>query len=202
MRFAAAGAGDRDEGVGAETHEPDGLSRDVDRFAPWVIGGLSFAVVAAIAAVLGNRSPAEVHAGGPSVLASLNASLNATSASLLLAGWTAIRRRRIAVHRACMLAAFAASSLFLVGYLLHHATVGSVPFPHQASWLRGLYFAILVPHVLLSAVVLPLALTTLYLAWRGRFAQHARLARWTLPIWLFVSVSGVAVYALLYHLPA
>lgn len=174
----------------------------LDRLAPWVIGGLSIGVVGAVAAALRFPVGGGVHEGGPSFLASLNACLNATSATLLTTGWLAIRRRRIAVHRACMVAAFVASSLFLVFYLVHHATVGSVPFRPEASWLRTLYFAILIPHVVLSAVVLPLALTTLYLALRGRFAAHRRVARWALPLWLFVSVSGVVVYGMLYHLPA
>ena len=97
-----------------------------------------------------------------------------------------------------MIAAFAASSLFLITYLIHHARVGSVPF-HGAAWLRPVYFGLLVPHIVLAAFVVPLALMTIRRAWCGRFHRHRRLARVTLPIWLYVSVSGVLVYFLLYH---
>jgi len=138
------------------------------------------------------------HADGSSWLPEINASLNGTAAVLLSTGYVFIRRRRVAAHRACMIAAFAASSLFLIIYLIHHARVGSVAF-HGAAWLRPVYFGLLVPHIVLAAVVVPLALTTIYLAWSGRFDRHRRLARVTLPIWLYVSVSGVLVYVLLYH---
>ena len=97
-----------------------------------------------------------------------------------------------------MIAAFAASSLFLITYLIHHARVGSVPF-HGPAWLRPVYLGLLVPHIVLAALVVPLALTTIHRAWCGRFDRHRRLARVTLPIWLYVSVSCVLVYVLLYH---
>jgi len=97
-----------------------------------------------------------------------------------------------------MIAAFAAASLFLITYLIHHAHVGSVPF-HGAACLRPVYFGLLVPHIVLATLVVPLALTTIHCAWRGRFDRHRRLARVTLPIWLYVSVSGVLVYVLLYR---
>lgn len=132
-------------------------------------------------------------------LPSVNALLNATSAVLLLLGYAAIRRRDVHAHRRWMLTAFAASVLFLVSYLRYHAAVGSVAFRHT-GWLRGLYFGILVPHVLLAAVIVPLALWTLSHAWRGRYHRHARLAKITLPLWLYVSVTGVIVYVMLYHL--
>jgi putative membrane protein len=132
-------------------------------------------------------------------LPALNATLNACAAVLLAIGWAAIRRGRIARHRACMLAAFATSVLFLVSYVVYHANAGSRPFPGRGA-ARVVYFAILVPHVVLAAAVLPLAIGTLVRALRGRFAAHAALARWTLPIWLYVSITGVAVYVMLYHL--
>lgn len=164
---------------------------------PWgAIALVTTAVLAAIAVTTRGGHASGVRPGG---LATMNALANATAASLLIAGWTAIRRRLVAVHRACMLGALGASTVFLVGYLLHHARVGSVAFAGP-DWLRPVYFAILVPHILLSAVVLPLALATVWLAWRGRFARHRRLARWTLPLWLYVSVSGVLVYWMLYRL--
>ena len=156
-------------------------------------------VIGAVALVLFR---AHTPAGGPptqSILPTVNAALNGTSAVLLMIGFACIRRRKIAAHQVCMTTAFVVSSLFLVTYLLHHAQVGSVPFVGPA-WLKIIYLAVLIPHVVLSAVVVPLALTTLTYAWRSRFDRHKRIARWTFPIWLFVSVSGVVVYWMLYHL--
>jgi putative membrane protein len=167
-----------------------------ERFAAWVIGALTAIVIGAIAIVI--YVPHGGHADGSSWLPAINAALNGTAAVLLSVGYVLIRRRRVAAHRACMMAAFAASSLFLITYLIHHARVGSVAF-HGAAWLRPVYFGLLVPHIVLAALVVPLALTTIYLAWSGRFDRHRRLARVTLPIWLYVSVSGVLVYVLLYH---
>ena len=162
-----------------------------ERLAAWVIGALTVIVIGAVAVVI--YGPHGEHAGGSSWLPEINAALNATATVLLGTGYVFIRRRRIAAHRACMIAAFVASSLFLITYLIHHAQVGSVPF-HGPAWLRPVYFGILVPHIVLAAVVVPLALTTIDRAWRGRFDRHRRLARVTLPIWLYVSVTGVVVY--------
>ena len=135
----------------------------------------------------------------PPFFPTLNAALNLTSAILLVTGYLFIRRRRVAAHKACMLAALAVSACFLASYVYYHYHHGSTPFPGR-GWVRGLYFAILVPHVLLAAAILPLALLTVYRAWREQFPRHVRLARWTLPIWLFVSVTGVVIYWMLYHL--
>ncbi|MBI3770186.1 MAG: DUF420 domain-containing protein [Deltaproteobacteria bacterium] len=132
-------------------------------------------------------------------LPSLNAFLNTTSAVLLVLGYAAIRRRDVHAHRRCMLAAFAASMLFLLSYVRYHVAVGSVPFGHP-GWLRTVYFVILVPHVMLAAAIVPLALWTLNHAWRGRYHRHARIAKITLPLWLYVSVTGVIVYLMLYCL--
>ena len=132
-------------------------------------------------------------------LPAVNASLNAISTVFLATGWMLIRRRRIEAHRACMLAAFTASALFLTSYVIYHANVGSVPFRGVGA-MRILYFAILIPHVILAASVLPLALITLSRALSRRFDKHRQIARWTLPIWLFVSVTGVVVYVMLYQL--
>jgi uncharacterized membrane protein YozB (DUF420 family) len=131
-------------------------------------------------------------------LPAVNATLNALSGVLLLAGYVLIRRRRIEQHRKVMLAAFASSSLFLVCYLVYHAQVGSVRFTRQ-GFVRPLYYTILVTHVTLAASVVPLALITLTRGLKGRFAQHRRIARWTFPIWMYVSVTGVLVYVLLYQ---
>ena len=131
-------------------------------------------------------------------LPALNAGLNATSAVFLTLGYRQIRNKNIAAHRACMLTAFAVSTLFLVSYLIYHSRAGSTPFLHQ-GWIRPVYFTILISHITLAAVILPLAVVTLHRALRERFDKHRRIARWTLPLWLYVSVTGVVVYALLYH---
>ncbi len=134
-----------------------------------------------------------------SALPTLNAALNGASACLLSLGFLCIRRKRVAAHRACMLSAFATSTIFLVSYLTYHYHVGSVPFRGQ-GWVRPAYFAILISHTVLAVATVPLALITLVRALRGRFDRHARIARWTLPVWLYVSVTGVLVYWMLYHL--
>jgi uncharacterized membrane protein YozB (DUF420 family) len=131
-------------------------------------------------------------------LPAVNASLNALSGILLACGYTLIRQRRIELHRRFMIAAFAASSLFLVCYVIYHAQVGSVPFPRQ-GFVRLLYFVILITHVVLAATVPPLAIITLTRGLKGRYPQHRRIARWTFPIWMYVSVTGVLVYVLLYQ---
>jgi len=131
-------------------------------------------------------------------LPAVNATLNALSGVLLLAGYLLIRARRIEPHRRCMLAACATSSLFLVCYLVYHYEVGSVPFTRQGI-VRPIYFSILITHVILAAAVLPLALVTLSRGLQARYAKHRAIARWTLPIWLYVSVTGVLVYVLLYQ---
>jgi uncharacterized membrane protein YozB (DUF420 family) len=133
------------------------------------------------------------------VLPAFNAVMNATSAILACSGYLLIRRGRTAAHHACMIAALAASTLFLGGYLLHHARVGSVPFRGTGA-VRGLYFAILGSHTILAAAIVPLVAITLTRALRGRFETHARIARWTLPIWLYVSVTGVIIYLMLYRM--
>ncbi len=131
-------------------------------------------------------------------LPALNAALNAVSAILLTLGYGMIRRRRIELHRRFMIAAFATSSLFLASYLVYHAQVGSVRFT-RTGLVRPIYFTILITHVTLAAVVLPFALVTLSRGLAGRYARHRAIARWTLPLWLYVSVTGVLVYVLLYQ---
>jgi len=131
-------------------------------------------------------------------LPAVNATLNALSGVLLLIGYALIRTRRIELHRRCMLAAFATSAVFLVCYIVYHAQVGSVRFTRQ-GFVRPVYFTILVTHVILAAAVVPLAVVTLSRGLQARFPQHVRIARWTFPIWLYVSVTGVLVYVLLYQ---
>ncbi len=132
-------------------------------------------------------------------LPSINAALNATAALLLIWGYMLIRRKRIHAHRKVMLAAFATSSLFLICYIVYHAQVGSVHFPKTGA-IRTVYFTILITHTMLAATVPILAIITLRRGLTGRIDKHRKIARWTLPIWLYVSVTGVVVYLMLYHL--
>jgi putative membrane protein len=132
-------------------------------------------------------------------LPALNATLNGTAAALLTAGYVSIRRGQVARHRACMLAAFAASILFLVSYLVYHAQAGAKLFPGTGA-VRAVYLGILVTHTVLAALVPPMAIVTLWRALKERFDRHARLARWTLPVWLYVSVTGVVIYVMLYRI--
>jgi putative membrane protein len=131
-------------------------------------------------------------------LPAVNATLNAISGVLLLIAYMLIRARRIEQHRRVMIAAFVSSSLFLVSYVVYHAQVGSVPFTRH-GFVRPLYFTILITHVALAAAVVPLAIVTLSRGLKARYAQHRRIARWTFPIWMYVSVTGVIVYILLYQ---
>jgi putative membrane protein len=131
-------------------------------------------------------------------LPAVNATLNGISAILLLIGYLLIRARRIEQHRRVMLAAFTTSSLFLICYIVYHAQVGSVRFTRQ-GFVRPLYYSILVTHVFLAAATLPLAIITLSRGLKARYARHRAIARWTFPIWLYVSVTGVLVYVLLYQ---
>jgi uncharacterized membrane protein YozB (DUF420 family) len=130
-------------------------------------------------------------------LPAVNATLNGISAVLLAIGYVLIRRRRIQQHRRVMLAAFTVSCLFLVCYVIYHYNAGSKPFPGQGP-VRTVYFFILITHIVLAALVPPMAIVTLVRGLRERFDSHARLARWTLPIWLYVSVTGVVIYVMLY----
>jgi putative membrane protein len=165
----------------------------------WVVTGLTLFVFAAVAVVL-YAMPGRTAPGAPGPLATVNAVLNGAATLFLLAGFYFIKRRAFPAHRACMIAAFSISSLFLVTYLLHHASVGTVKFQGTGP-VRTLYFSLLIPHIVLAGPVVPLALYTLYRGATQRFAAHRKIARITLPVWLFVSASGVIVYFMLYHLP-
>ena len=133
-----------------------------------------------------------------SQLPTVNAALNSLSAVFLFAGFLFIKSRNRSAHRVCMLAACASSKLFLISYLVYHFQVGSVPFKGVGA-VRVVYFVILISHTILAVTVVPLALITLIRALRERFDAHRRIARWTFPIWLYVSVTGVVVYAMLYR---
>jgi uncharacterized membrane protein YozB (DUF420 family) len=133
-------------------------------------------------------------------LAAVNATLNGTCALLLVAGRVAIGRRRVATHRALMVSAFVVSSLFLTSYLTRVWLTGTHADPHR-GWVHVAYFALLGTHMVLAMAVVPLVITVLAFAWRQRFEKHRKLARWTFPIWLYVSVTGVMVYLVLYRVP-
>jgi uncharacterized membrane protein YozB (DUF420 family) len=133
------------------------------------------------------------------IFPALNAALNGVSAALLVTGRWLISRRRIAAHRAVMLSALTSSALFLISYLYYHAHVGSVHFRGQ-GWSRPVYFTILTSHTILAAAIVPLVIITLSRALRERFDRHRAIARWTFPLWLYVSVTGVIIYFMLYHL--
>ena len=130
--------------------------------------------------------------------AALNATLNGTSAVLLTCGYVAIRARKIAVHKAFMIAAFLTSTMFLISYLAYHYRVGHVAFQGQ-GWIRPVYFTLLLTHTVLAAVIVPMIIITLRRAWLERFDKHRIIARWTLPLWLYVSVTGVIVYLMVYQ---
>jgi uncharacterized membrane protein YozB (DUF420 family) len=134
-----------------------------------------------------------------SFLATVNAILNAISALWLLLGYVNIKRGREATHKRFMLSALVTSALFLTSYLVYHYAVGSVPYPHH-DWTRPLYFAILIPHVLLAALMTPFIVVAVRHAFKGQFQKHRRIVRWLWPVWMFVSISGIAVYLMLYHL--
>jgi putative membrane protein len=132
-------------------------------------------------------------------LPALNAILNATAAVFLSAGYMQIRRGRIEVHKRFMLAALTTSALFLISYVVYHANTGSRPFPGDGG-VRLVYFTILITHVVLAAVILPLALITVSRGLRAQYDRHVRIARWTLPLWIYVSVTGVVIYLMLYQM--
>ena len=132
-------------------------------------------------------------------LPAVNATLNATAAVLLSIGWILIKRGRWTAHRAVMIAAFCTSVLFLISYVVYHAQVGSVPFTRTGA-IRTVYFTILLTHIILAIVIVPMALVTLSRGLSKKFDRHRAIARWTLPLWMYVSVTGVLVYYMLYHL--
>jgi putative membrane protein len=132
-------------------------------------------------------------------LPALNATLNAVSAIFLTAGYVLIRRGRDAMHKKCMLSALVASAAFLTSYVIYHANTGSRPFPGHGP-IRTIYFGILITHVTLAATILPLALVTAARGLRAQYGRHVKVARWTLPIWFYVSVTGVVIYVMLYRL--
>ncbi|HUS18608.1 MAG TPA: DUF420 domain-containing protein [Terriglobales bacterium] len=138
----------------------------------------------------------------PSIFPAINASLNATSAVLIVIGRVLIGKKRVAAHRRVMIGAVCTSALFLCSYLYYHLVVagGAVTRFQGEGWIRTLYFAVLLSHTVLAVLIVPMVLVTLARGLRGNFDKHRRIARWTFPVWLYVSVTGVVVYFMLYHL--
>ena len=132
-------------------------------------------------------------------LPALNAALNLSAAILIGIGFYFIKQKNIRAHKLCMISALAVSTLFLTSYLIYHYNVGSVRFTGR-GWIRGVYLTILLTHTVLAAVAAPMVLSTSFFALKGRFASHIRIARWTFPVWMYVSITGVVVYLMLYHL--
>lgn len=171
-----------------------------ERYAVWVIGAVSLLVILVVALLMFAPKGGFIRPNRFNLdwLPHLNATLNGTSACLLLAAYMFIRRRKIKYHRFCILSAFGFSTLFLVSYVVYHLSAGHTTF-NGPDWLRPLYYSLLSSHILLAILVLPLALTTLYRAQQRTFTRHRRTARWAFPLWLYVSLSGVAIYFILYH---
>jgi len=170
-----------------------------DRLVLPVIGLVSTLVVLSVGFLLLGRQTEIQRGYDVSALPTLNAFLNGTSAVLLTVGYIFIRLKKVTAHKTCMVTAFGVSSLFLISYLIYHYHAGSVPF-EGTGFMRPVYFTLLVSHIVLAACIVPLALITIYRAWTEQFEKHMRIARWTLPLWLYVSVTGVIVYWMLYHL--
>jgi putative membrane protein len=132
-------------------------------------------------------------------LPTFNAILNLTAAILIAAGFYFIKQKNVHAHKLCMVSALAVSAAFLTSYLIYHYNVGSVRFAKE-GWARRVYFPLLISHTILAALVLPMVLRTAFLSFRGRFASHVRIARYTFPVWMYVSITGVIVYLMLYQL--
>ena len=165
------------------------------RTAIWVILAVSVVATAFLFWLI-YIHPAAASSAQYAFLPALNAMFNGLSAVALLIGYTFIKARRIAAHRAAMITAFGFSTLFLVGYILHHALHGDVRYPVHAP-LRSIYLSLLASHIILAVVALPLILVTLFFSLSGRIPQHRRVARWTFPLWLYVSITGVVTWAML-----
>ena len=170
-----------------------------DRLALPLIGVVSALVVLIVGYILLGRQTVLQSGSEVSPLPALHAFLNATTALLLSTGYVFIRLKKVTAHKTCMLASLGVSSLFLVSYVIYHYQVGSVAF-EGTGFIRPVYFTLLISHIALAACIVPLALLTIYRASKEQFDRHRRIARWTLPIWLYVSVTGVIVYWMLYKL--
>jgi putative membrane protein len=178
------------------SHEPSEGAAARSRLPEILIVLVSAAALGFLFYLIYGREPGGAYAGTLGFLPALNAACNAVTALLIVLGLSAIVRGDREAHRRRMLSAFATSSLFLVGYILYHSLHGDTKFPGQGA-VRTVYFTILISHILLSAVVLPMILGTFWFALSGQFVRHVRLARWTYPIWLYVSITGVVIFFVL-----
>ncbi len=160
-----------------------------------IIGAISALALTFLVWLIYFRDPAGA-AGGFAYLPAVNATLNGLSAICIALGVSSIRAGQRQTHQRYMQAAFVFSTLFLVSYIVYHSTHGDTRFT-GVGWIRPVYFFVLISHIVLSAVALPLVLTTFYFSWSGQFARHRALARWTFPLWMYVSVTGVAIFLLL-----
>lgn len=176
---------------------PGTSSQSESRAVKYGVYGVSLFVCLAVAVVL-YAWPGRQSSEGPSLLASVNASLNGAAGICLIVGFSYIRRGNRALHERWMKAALTISACFLLTYLAHHIQVGSVPY-QGVGLARTVYFSLLIPHIILAAVIVPLVLFTFLRAQRGDFPAHRRIARYTFPLWLFVSLSGVILYFMLYQ---
>jgi putative membrane protein len=182
--------------VTTELPRLDELRRVSSRTAVAIVGAVSAVVLAGLVTIVYGHGHARSTSSWLGLLPALNAMLNATSASFLVRGYLAVRRRDFAAHARHLLRALASSALFLASYLVYHSVHGDTRFPGHGI-VRPVYFVILVSHIVLSACVVPLILTSFFFSLSGRFAQHRRVARLTLPVWLYVSATGVLVYVFL-----
>jgi putative membrane protein len=174
----------------------DALKQTSPKKATYIILAASLLALVALVGVIYGHGRAASPPGWVSVLPALNAILNGTSAVFLLLAFRAVRRRDLATHARLVLVALGASALFLVSYIVYHSVHGDTPFQGQGP-VRPVYFAVLISHVVLSAVALPLIFLSVFFSLSGRFPKHKKIARYTFPIWLYVSVTGVLVFALL-----
>jgi putative membrane protein len=163
----------------------------------FIIATLSLVVVLAVAFLIYHSQSVTVARPGIYILPKLNAFLNGSVAILLTIGYIFIRNKNIRAHRFCMLTAFIFSSSFLVSYILYHFNATETKFGGTDSVIRAIYFFILITHITLATIIVPLTLLTLYRIWRNQIAKHRKIAKWTLPIWLYVSVTGVIVYLMI-----
>lgn len=194
-RFVVEPGGIVSQTPNEETHMDERDLKDARDPLPYFLA-VSAAITAFLVWWIYWKTPATAESAWIGALPALNATFNTLAALSMSAGWLAIRRRRIALHKGLMLTGVAFSALFLASYLVYHHFHGDTPFP-GLGWIRPVYFGILVSHIVLSIAMLPMILSTLFYALTKRFPSHKRIARWTLPIWLYVSVTGVAIFFLL-----
>lgn len=180
-------------GPGPATTALRGLS---EKALAWTVYGVSAAVCLLVVVLIVAPRTLVFEGLDVSALPAFHATLNAASAVLLVSGWGLVRRRRIAAHRLAMSAAFILSSVFLASYVVYHSQAATVPFGGE-GWIRPVYFTILISHIVLAPAVLPLALFAIARAFRDEIGKHRRIVRWALPVWLYVAVTGVLVYALM-----